>query len=144
MMTHAEQSAVVTVDMSDPDLLVQSCSQGFTMRIGRLALGTPLLRVVRRSDDFLLWLQAAVNAAVMGGDRPHHHVTLNMRHGQVKATCRIVVETDEENEEVVDMEGVRLLFFDIRQKGAHSGRGLGTSPTAGSQLRGTPVVHMSM
>lgn len=142
MPPESELPAVLAVDSHCAGFHIRECSRGFRHRVGRLPLGTCFAPLVQRKEDFSCWMQVAVNTALYGEDEPPCSVTINMRHGPVKAQCRLLRTDLNGAEQALNPEHVRLLLFNIRQCN-NLGRG-GADGRSPMQMKGTPVVHMSL
>mmetsp|Transcript_6533 Transcript_6533/g.7144 ORF Transcript_6533/g.7144 Transcript_6533/m.7144 type:complete len:207 (+) Transcript_6533:1-621(+) len=154
----AELQAVAVLDCSKEGLLIKSVSSGFCMRVGRLPAASRLIPIVKRGERFHAWMQAALYAWAIHDEPPVDcRVTLRMPQGNIEATCSLLrddvvasgsLDNGEEEErqnstDRVDMENVRLLFFNV-QPSCRGVRNRDAPVQVPSQFKGTPVSLMSL
>jgi len=155
----AEPQAVAVLDCLKEGLLIKSVSSGFCMRIGRLPAESRLIPIVKRGERFRAWMQDALYAWAIHDEPPVDcRVTLRMPQGDMKATCSILrddivasgsldnVEEEEHQNSTdrVDINNVRLLFFNIQPSQRRTARRCDARVQGPSQFKGTPVALMSL
>mmetsp|Transcript_14968 Transcript_14968/g.31340 ORF Transcript_14968/g.31340 Transcript_14968/m.31340 type:complete len:572 (-) Transcript_14968:46-1761(-) len=154
----AEPQAVAVLDCSQEGFLIKSVSSGFCMRVGRLPAASRLIPIVKRGERFHAWMQAALYAWAIHDEPPVDcRVTLRMPQGNIEATCSLLrddvvasgsLDNGEEEErqnstDRVDMENVRLLFFNV-QPSCRGVRNRDAPVQVPSQFKGTPVALLSL